>query len=436
MKIIFTSILLLNTFLNVAYCQCTDFYIKTPKGTNVKACTDGNHDPAIVAMTDQQTRAYAIQVIEGGNDSYNCHAYAWHVSEGGNNVWLNNMYTETKNVDNYWNDGSYIQVASQPASMAHVKVFYGSTTSENDHTAVTTTDPNVFISKMGCGVLCSHLKTNSPYDDLGPKKYFVRYVEVSGEMQLCNSNTVTYSTLSFINCTYNWTFDESKLNYISGQGSNNFKIAPKNPLVPGLAWVKLSLTVNSPINKTWEVTTNVWVGAPPVITSISGPSSVSVNQPASFTAQLLSFDSSPDSYFWTTSPSSGVTIYPDGRYASISFTNSNTYQVVAKAHNSCGWSDYALTYVTVSGGYYLAISPNPATTEATVELISTSTEKNMEETEWDLEVYDAIQSMKTKTQKIKGNKQTISTSGWKYGVYIVRAIVGKDIISEKLVVKQ
>jgi len=60
----------------------------------------------------------------------------------------------------------------------------------------------------------------------------------------------------------------------------------------------------------------------------------------------------------------------------------------------------------------------------------------MEETEWDLEVYDAIQSMKTKTQKIKGNKQTISTSGWKYGVYIVRAIVGKDIISEKLVVKQ
>ena len=125
--------------------------------------------------------------MRGGNDSYNCHAYAWHASEGGNNVWVNNIYTEPNNVDNYWNDGNYIQVASQPASMANVKVF--------------TTDPNIFISKMGCEVLCSHLKTNSTDDDLGPKKYFVRYVEVSGEMQLCNSNTVTYSTLSFVNCT-------------------------------------------------------------------------------------------------------------------------------------------------------------------------------------------------------------------------------------------
>ena len=92
--------------------------------------------------------------------------------------------------------------------------------------------------------------------------------------------------------------------------------------------------------------------------------------------------------------------------------------------------------MNVSNGYYLSISPNPITTEATIELVSTSTEKAMKETEWDLEVYDAMQTMKSKVQKIKSNRQTLSTSGWKDGVYIVRAIIGKDVISGKLVVKR
>jgi hypothetical protein len=119
----------------------------------------------------------------------------------------------------------------------------------------------------------------------------------------------------------------------------------------------------------------------------------------------------------------------------MSFANSGTYQVVARAHNSYGWSDYFITYIDVPDGYYLSISPNPTTTEATIELVGTSTEKVTKETEWDLEVYDAMQTMKAKVQKIKGNKQTLNTSGWKEGVYIVRAIIGKDVISGKLVVK-
>lgn len=432
MKKIITSIILLLTFLSLAYSQCNDFYKQTPNGTNIKACTDGGWAPWQVALADQQTRAYAIYVYEGGNNSYNCHANAWHVSEGGDKVWINNMNTEANNVDNYWNDGSYIEVASQPASMANVKVFYGSTTSLKDHSAITTSDPNVFISKMGCGVLCSHLKTNSPYDN-SSMRYFVRDVDINGSLFLCNSNTITYTSLSFVNCTYNWSYDTNRLNYVSGQGTNNFQVAPKSPLVLGQAWVKLSLVINLSTPITREVTKNVWVGSP-VIANISGPTTVGKNEPASYTAQL-SLDSNPDSYFWTTSPSAGVSISTDGRYASIMFTNSGGYQVVARAHNSCGWSDYAITWVNVPDGYYLAIYPNPATSEATIELKNPSKEKVAENLEWEFDVYDSMQGMKEKKTMLINKETKINTSGWKDGVYIVRAKIGDKTISEKLVVK-
>lgn len=82
----------------------------------------------------------------------------------------------------------------------------------------------------------------------------------------------------------------------------------------------------------------------------------------------------------------------------------------------------------------MAISPNPATDESTVEIISKEFQ-TLESTEWQVELYDASQILKTKIQKIKGNRQTIRTSGWKEGVYIVRARVGNEVLTDKLVIK-
>ncbi|MDD2305117.1 MAG: M43 family zinc metalloprotease [Prolixibacteraceae bacterium] len=247
----------------------------------------------------------------------------------------------------------------------------------------------------------------------------------SGSSVVCSSGT-TFTVNNATGYTVSWTCS-TNISFDHQTGNNKTFTAAGT----GTGTIQ-AILISGCGNITLPAKT-VWVGLP-VITSISGPSSVSVNQPASFTTQL-SLDSYPDSYYWTTSPSSGVTMYPDGRYASMSFANSGTYQVVARAHNSCGWSDYFVTYIDVLDGFSLAISPNPTTTEAIIELVSTSTEKATKETEWNLEVYDAMQSMKAKVEKIKSNKQTLSTSGWKEGVYVVRAIIGKDIITGKLVVK-
>uniref|UniRef100_UPI003217C907 M4 family metallopeptidase n=1 Tax=uncultured Draconibacterium sp. TaxID=1573823 RepID=UPI003217C907 len=95
----------------------------------------------------------------------------------------------------------------------------------------------------------------------------------------------------------------------------------------------------------------------------------------------------------------------------------------------------------------LTFSPNPTVGETTISieqgsandtsLKSASTETTFNENaEWDLEVYDSMQSLKLKKQKQKGKSITINTQSWKEGVYMVRVKYKDDIITGKLVVKK
>ncbi|BBE17263.1 autotransporter protein [Aquipluma nitroreducens] len=338
---------------------------------------------------------------------------------------LNNFYISGENSVAYNSTVRY-EVPSYPgvSYLWQLPLGWGGSSNEN-YIDVTTGcgTGDVKVTMTGC----NDSKTSS----LPVTSYMVPpSTTITGDPIVCSSGTQFKVDNVANGCSVTWQCS-SNLSFDNQPGTPKTFTA----IGTGAGWIKANVTATACGTTVLLPTKNIiWVGAP-VITYISGPSSVNVNQPASFTAQL-SFDSSPTNYYWTTSPSSGVTIYPDGRYASMSFANLGTYQVVARAQNSCGWSDYVITYVNVSNGYYLSISPNPITTEATIELVSTSTEKAMKETEWDLEVYDAMQTMKSKVQKIKSNRQTLSTSGWKDGVYIVRAIIGKDVISGKLVVKR
>ena len=54
---------------------------------------------------------------------------------------------------------------------------------------------------------------------------------------------------------------------------------------------------------------------------------------------------------------------------------------------------------------------------------------------WTLEVYGALTGEKVYKQDVSGDSLTIDTSGWKPGIYIVKAIVDGQLLSEKVVVK-
>ncbi|MDP3431737.1 MAG: T9SS type A sorting domain-containing protein, partial [Bacteroidota bacterium] len=108
------------------------------------------------------------------------------------------------------------------------------------------------------------------------------------------------------------------------------------------------------------------------------------------------------------------------------------------AKNDCDYNSqyYQKVFYAIScGGYYLAISPNPATGETTLSLISESTDATAILTDWDYEIYDSMQSLKEKKTKLKAAQTKVNTTSWKDGVYIVRAKIGDEVITEKLIVK-
>jgi hypothetical protein len=114
-------------------------------------------------------------------------------------------------------------------------------------------------------------------------------------------------------------------------------------------------------------------------------------------------------------------------------------QIGVRAQNRCGWTDWKYDYwqVISCGGYFMAISPNPATGETTLTIETTSFEEHLDQiTHWEMEVYDSAQNLKEKQTNLKGNSTKLQTAGWKEGVYIVRVNFNNKILTGKLVVKK
>ena len=110
----------------------------------------------------------AIQIKTYDNCSstrkFNCHGHAWLKTEGGPDRWIG--YSVTTEEDIYMSDGSYTQV---PAETYPGKVSWGS----GDHSAVTTAQSGVFISKWNEWPLMQHASNYSPFGSSN-LKYFLR----------------------------------------------------------------------------------------------------------------------------------------------------------------------------------------------------------------------------------------------------------------------
>ncbi|MDP3916075.1 MAG: S8 family serine peptidase, partial [Bacteroidota bacterium] len=158
---------------------------------------------------------------------------------------------------------------------------------------------------------------------------------ITGPSVICTSGTTLSITPLAAPDSIIWSCGPN-LAISSGQNTTSCNLSITGN---GSSWVRARLV--SACGSVTLPQKTVWVGTP-IVTSVTGASPLGVYQPATYYAELSSFSSMPDSYYWATSPSSGVTITSYGHYASIMFTRSGWYQVVAKAHNACGWSSYAM----------------------------------------------------------------------------------------------
>lgn len=127
--------------------------IRTPNDSLAKGATKNRteHSPADLAYLNQYydlTYSNALK-LDSATRTYNCHGYAWHMSSNSNTEAVvisgGNPHPVTgldDYEDIYWTSGSYIEVCTPIAS---AKVSY----QRIDHSAITTADPQVFISKWG-----------------------------------------------------------------------------------------------------------------------------------------------------------------------------------------------------------------------------------------------------------------------------------------------
>lgn len=112
------------------------------------------------------------------------------------------------------------------------------------------------------------------------------------------------------------------------------------------------------------------------------------------------------------------------------------YYVQVEAVDSCGVSSKTALWVFEPDCLYLLqLTPNPMSTESTVELVSETGADIDTDVAWDMEVYDSSQLLKEKQSGVKGKNTKLNTSNWKEGVYIVRANYNGNILTNKLVVK-
>ncbi len=391
--------------------------------------------------------------IGAATSNYNCHSYAWNVTEGGpsTDAWLDQTWNGNPNLSRYWTNDAYIPTSTVGN---HEKIFYSS--GDQSHSAVTTSTSGKVRSKWGRLPLYEHSTAQCPYNSGDLHYYKLVNPTISGSFgALCTNSQRTFSESSFTNISLNYDWSTSSpLSEVSGDGTSSY-------IVNGLSQSgggSISLTITTPSGAISTNTKNIWVDTPPTpeissftpfvwatgyIPSPSKEYTVYAGQEINF------FDENINTYGgmiqnsdfnWTWSIEAGGTSYdaydngPGGK--TCIFYEPCSVRIRVKLSNSCGETDWSdPVYVVVQQESLLSLSPNPTSGETTVELTGSTQAQTINDCGWDLEVYDQGQALKAKVSKIKNNSTKIQTSGWKDGVYIVRAKIGNKTISKKLVVK-
>lgn len=208
---------------------------------------------------------------------------------------------------------------------------------------------------------------------------------------------------------------------------------------------------NSQGNTFMTRTKTVWVGAPYV-----NPNTIEFYNSEASTGKLCANAFGNDFSFTTqsewnsfdikltnlaeTQTICSFTIYDTQGDLDLCSVNDGTYRFWVRGTNDCGtasnWSKTSVEFEDCGGQFFLMMTPNPSSSQTTLSIVSTSTEKVDEPVEWELEVFDATQNLKEKRVKIKGTDTKINTENWREGVYLIRVNYNNEILQGKLVVKK
>ena len=459
--LVFFIICLTTSYLLKGQCDVRMYDIYTPLGSPVVTflmCESSTYIRSYYDNYYTQTYPSATQIeTYNGYSStrkFNCHGYAWLRVEQGIDRWIGTGWpgdiVDPEKV--YITDGSYWEV---PQVAYPGKVFWAS----GDHTAITTGQQGVLISKWNEFPLMEHSWNYSPYGSSN-LKYYTRNPYISGPANLCSSGG-QYSVLNAPPNSYvQWSYDTTKIT--SYYGGNTW-IALR-AIGNGEGWVEATVTNTSYGNITLPRMT-VWAGIP---TAYNFYNEVNGQEVDYYDVALICpnitncFDSWPyiqemstTNYTWHL-----LTWYSlSGSFGAngLCFNANGTVgsSISADVTNSCG-TGYGVVQIYFgnngcSRSYQYAISPNPASTLLTIEQLTTEEAVGRSVLE-PAEVYDLSDTKdaddgsytvkiwhekkgKVKEVTSKKKEETIDVSGLEKGYYILHIRTKSAIYKEHLLVK-
>ena len=335
MKKIFLTLFIIGLQYNMygqygEYCSTnrSDFYVQTPKGTDVKALYTSDHSNTILQYWWTKSNDYALYVIDCNNDNrkyYNCHGYAWYMSEGvitgKETAWIDNIMYEQQNVSKYWTDGSYeVYDYKNKPHLANLKVYYGEC-GNWDHMAVTTDDPDIFISKMASGCLVAHRWDDSPFrtENL---TYYKKVSVISGTDVVCYGNGSVYTLNNPPSGSYTiyWELMGNTGNFTLSNTTGTSTTVKRIGL--GNGSVKLKATIyNTGTGNTWVFDIKE---KKPCIPTIDGDDVVCYN------GKQFDLINPPDAIYWTLPPNSPFTVVSSSGYVKRIGADTNSVQLEAR----------------------------------------------------------------------------------------------------------
>ena len=375
----------------------------------------------------------AVQIKTYDNCSstrkFNCHGYAWLRVEQNIDRWIGtgwpNDIVDPEKI--YITDGSYTEVSQETYPG---KVFWAS----GDHTAITTEQQGIFISKWNEWPLMKHAWNYSPFGSNNLKYYQKASPSpsISGPSSVCDQATYTVENLPQ-GATVQWSVSNNNVTLTSGQGTHT---ATFTKFRNGMEIIHAEILFNN--IRIALLTKETYFGAPS-ISNIIGEQRVPTGQYASYRAVISNNAPIPSSYQWILNPLNGNSLYGNGTESiDIAFYNPGSYQLVCRATNECGVGDYYTMGIGVYDNLYLTLSPNPATDEVTLQLTETNEVSGLSVLSTDRSPYEIqLWSGMTMLRSFRTNEPTfqIPMAGLPAGLYFVRVVKDGQTYTQKLIKK-
>ena len=426
-------------------CDIRMYDIYTPKGSPVVTflmCESSIEKRKSLDQYYAQRYPNAVQIktydLCSSTRKFNCHGYAWLRVEQNIDRWIGTGWSDDV-VDPekiYISDSSYTEVSQETYPG---KVFWAS----GDHTAITTEQQGIFISKWNEWPLMKHAWNYSPFGSNNLKYYQKASPSpsISGPSSVCDQATYTVENLP-AGAIVEWSVSNPNVATISNNGL---------------------LRVTDQTFALTNIQANIFTGGENPYTIRE--ERVMTGQPK-FQVQLLGYSGSnsasffaspqgengdlyrvPLNYYWSYTKIDGSDYTLIGNYQNTSFINiqpvvtfpgPGTYMITVQITGYPCYIPLARYEYSCGSNYPFTLSPNPATDEVTLQLTETDEVSGLsvlstERTPYEIQIWSGM----TMLRSFRTNEPTfqISMAGLPAGLYFVRVVKDGQTYTQKLIKK-